>query len=494
MPVLPSRRRLVPFVAGMTTLVAAVAASVAGSGPAVASAGSSTRHVYHAGTAGASSQEIANYRGPKLTLSAHRVGEPGMEPTIGVAGDGTVYFGAAHLVIDTDQTYGGARTDTMMSTNGGASFTSIQPGAGDPATLSPANLDPMIYVDPTTGRVFNFDLDGACNFLNYTDDRGATWTTNPVACGNIVVDHQTIVTAKPTTIPTVGYPNVVYWCSNRVADSTCGRSLDGGITWTATGTPAYTGVDPAAGGLCGGLTGHLAADPSGRIFLPKGHCGHPWISYSSDEGTTWTRVKVSSISASDTHLSVASDSAGNLYYGWWGGPRDLPFLSISRDHGKTWSKPMMIAPPGVRAANLVTVAAGTPGRVAVTFLSTTDPHNNKTRPMDQTVVVSTNALSANPTWLSAQANPAGDPVHRGNDCTAGRCGGIWDFLDIRISRAGHLWASMSDDCVDACVSQGKPVALHAGNGFAVTQASGPNLGTPFQYAAPASSSSSGSGG
>ena len=157
----------------------------------------------------------------------------------------------------------------------------------------------MIYVDPTTGRVFNFDLEGACNFLNYSDDKGASWTTNPLACGNIVVDHKTIVTARPTSLPTVGYPNVVYWCSNRVADSTCGRSLDGGITWTATGTPAYTGYDPAAGGLCGGLTGHLAADPDGRIFLPKGHCGHPWVAISDDEGTTWTRVQVSNVSATE---------------------------------------------------------------------------------------------------------------------------------------------------------------------------------------------------
>jgi hypothetical protein len=488
MPAFLSRRRLVPLVAGFATILAGVGAFAAGRTPARAAgtSASATRHVYHAGTSGTPSQEIGSYHGPKLTLSASPVGAPGMEPTIGVAGDGTVYYGAAHLVVDTDQTWGGARTDTRMSTDGGKTFTSIQPGVGDPGSVPPANADPMIYVDPTTGRVFNFDLYAACNFLNYSDDKGASWTTNPVACGNPVVDHQTILTARPTSLPTVGYPNVVYWCSNRVADSTCGRSLDGGITWTATGTPAYTGYDQAAGGVCGGLTGHLAADPDGRIFLPKGHCGHPWVSISDDEGTTWTRVQVSNITASDTHLSLASDNAGNLYYGWWGGPRDLPFLAISRDHGLTWSKPLMIAPPGVRAANLVTVAAGAPGHVAVTFLSTTDPKQDKNRPMDQTVVVSSNALSANPTWLSAQANPAGDPIHRGNDCTAGRCGGIWDFIDIHISKTGQVWASMSDDCVATCVTQAKPVALHAGNGSAVRQVTGPNLGTPFQYAAPPS--------
>ena len=488
MPALLSRRRLVPLLAGLAVVAAALVASAGTRTPAnaAATAGTSTRHAYHAGTETTPSTEATKYHGPKLTLAQSAVGAPGMEPTIGVAGDGTVFYGAAHLVIDTDVTWGGARTDTRMSTDGGQTFHSIQPGVGDPGTVPPANADPMIYVDPTTGRVFNFDLEGACNFLNYSDDKGASWTTNPVACGNIVVDHQTIATARPTSIPTIGYPNVVYWCSNRVVDSTCGRSLDGGITWTATGTPAYLGFDPEIGDLCGGLTGHLAVDPDGRIFLPKGHCGNPWVSISDDEGTTWTRVKVSNITASDTHLSLASDNAGNLYYGWWGGKHDLPFLSVSRDHGKTWGKPMMIAPPGVHASNLVTVAAGAAGRVAVTFLSSTDPKNTNDRAFDQTVVVSTNALAANPTWVSSTANPAGDPVHRGSDCTAGRCGGIWDFIDIHISKTGQVWAAESDDCVAKCVTQGKTIALHAGNGYAVRSVTGPNLGSPFQYQQPSS--------
>jgi BNR/Asp-box repeat len=476
------RRRLVPFVAVTLCLLGATAVSVGAR--AATTAALQTWHAYHPGTATTPSTEIAGYTGPRLSLQVKKVGAPGMEPTIGVAGDGTAYYGAAHLVLDTPYTWGGARTDTRMSTDGGKTWRSIQLGTGI-AGMPPANADPMIYVDPTTGRVFNFDLEGACNFLNYSDDKGQTWTTNPVACGNLVVDHQTIVAGRPPAgITTSGYPNVVYWCSNRVADSTCGRSLDGGITWAPTGQSAYLGYDPAAGGLCGGLTGHLATDPAGRIFLPKGHCGHPWVAISDDGGATWSRVQVSRISASDTHLSVASDNAGNLYYGWWGGTHDLPFLAVSRDHGKTWSKPMMIAPPGVHAANLVTVAAGAAGRVAITFLSSTDPRDDAHRPMDQTVVVSTNALSANPTFVSTMANPAGDPVHRGNDCTQGRCGGIWDFIDIHISKAGQLWASMSDDCVDTCVTKGERTALHAGVGYAIREVGGPGLGTPFQYSAP----------
>src|SRR6266508_138473 len=486
MPAFLSVRRLVLLVTGVVVLISAlvVAGGAGGSNARAATAVGFVRHAYHPGTATTRSKEISGYSGPRLSLQVAKVGAPGMEPTIGVAADGTAYYGAAHIVADTPYAWGGARTDTRMSTDGGKTWKSIQLGGGD-VGVPPANADPMIYVDQTTGRVFNFDLEGACNFLNYSDDEGQSWSTNPAACGNLVVDHQTIVTAKPREgLTTSGYPNVVYWCSNRVADATCGRSLDGGTTWGPTGDAAYMGYDEAAGGLCGGLAGHLAADPDGRIFLPKGHCEHPWVSISQDGGATWKRVQVSTISASDTHLSLASDNAGNLYYGWWGGRHDLPYLSISRDHGMTWSAPMMIAPPGVFAANLVTVSAAAPGRVAVTFLSTTDPKEDGHRPMDQTVVVSTNALSANPTFVSSTANPAGDPIHRGNDCTAGRCGGIWDFIDIHISKTGQVWASMSADCVTTSVTKDERTALHAGVGYAIREIAGPNLGVPFQFASP----------
>jgi len=174
-----------------------------------------------------------------------------------------------------------------------------------------------------------------------------------------------------------------------VIDSTCGRSLDGGITWSASGEPAYQGYDQAAGGLCGGLTGHLAADPEGRIFLPKGHCGHPWISISADDGTTWTRVQVSTMTSMYTHTSVASDSAGNLYYVWIG-DNQLPYLATSTDHGLTWSQPTMVAPPGVAQVNFPVIDAGDPGNVAISFPSTTT--TDKSRAWDQTVVVSTDAL------------------------------------------------------------------------------------------------------
>jgi hypothetical protein len=450
-----------------------------GLGPATATVSAvpnSVQQVYRPGAPNdVPSTPVADYVGEMLALQAVDVGSTAAEPTLGVDKDGTAFFAASTLVVDTAVVYGVSKTDVRRSTDGGLSWSSVQvkaPVVNE--SIPPGNADPFVWVDQDTGRVFNFDLTGACNWLNFSDDKGATWTTNPLACGNIPVDHQTIGAGKPRApLTTVGYPNVLYWCSNRVADATCGRSLDGGLTWHPTGTPSYLGYDQAAGGLCGGLHGHLETDPDGRLFVPKGHCSKPWISISEDNGTTWKRVKVSDISTAQTHTSVASDSAGNLYYAWFDATKKLPYLAISKDHGTTWGTPMMIAPPGVTESNFPVVSAGGPGRVAVSFPSSTDADRaGATRPWDQTVVMSTNALDADPIFLSATANDPSDPIHRGN-CN-GRCGGMWDFIDLVIARSGELWGSASDDCITTCIT-GTAAAQKVGRGIAIRQIGGPPL-------------------
>ena len=157
-------------------------------------------------------------------------------------------------------------------------------------TEPPTNLDPYVYVEEESGRVFSLDLEVACGYLLFSDDEGETWSRNPLACGNYVNDHQTIFGGKPpANLQTNGFPKVLYYCFNRVADSPCGRSLDGGVTWLPTLEPSFRGVD-TEGGLCGGLHGHGVADSQGRIFIPKGHCTSPMVAMSADGGDSWVRT------------------------------------------------------------------------------------------------------------------------------------------------------------------------------------------------------------
>ena len=97
--------------------------------------------------------------------------------------------------------------------------------------------------------MFSIDLYGGCSWLLYSDDEGEHWQRNIAACGSLVNDHQTVFAgAPPAGVTTSGFPKVLYYCFNQVADSYCGRSLDGGATWLPAGTPAYLGVDAGAAG------------------------------------------------------------------------------------------------------------------------------------------------------------------------------------------------------------------------------------------------------
>jgi hypothetical protein len=494
MPVTPRTGvRRTPVIAIPLVLVLAMFGGWSGSATADSSlvpVPGSVQHVYYAGGPAGSSSSPSTpiprctgeeddppdcYDGPMLELQGRRIGQTAAEPTIGVAKDGTAYMAGSTLVVDTPVVWGVARTDLHRSTDGGVTWTSIQPKVpviGE--RIASGNADPMMWLDTDTGRVFTFDLTGACNWLGYSDDKGETWIINPVACGNLPVDHQTIVSAKPRNgLTTLLYPNVLYWCSNRLVDNPCGRSTDGGLTFHPTRSSAYSPSTP-----CGGLSGHLEADPDGRIYLPTSQgCpgGSPHVARSEDNGDTWTHSRVATIGSAEPHTSVAADAAGNVYYVWMrnesGGAR--PYLAISRDRGQTWGPPMMIAPPGVIGANFPVVAAGDPGKIAISFPSTTSTAAN--RAWDQTVVVSTNVLDDRPVFLSATGNPPNDPIHRG--ACLGRCGGLWDFIDIQISPAGHAWVSTSDDCVGSC-NNGTTSATKVGDGIAVRQIGGPLLRTP----------------
>jgi len=417
------------------------------------------------------------WRGAKLLLDANPIGQTAAEPTIGVGPDGTAYMAGSTLVVDTSFVWGVARTDARRSTDGGKTWTSIQPKI--PATdegVPPGNADPMIWVDTVTGRVFTFDLTSACQWLSYSDDKGETWVNNPLACGSPPVDHQTIVSAPPRDgLPTVLYPNLLYYCANQIVMSNCNRSLDGGITWHPTGNPAFGPI----GSGCSGLHGHLEADPQGRIYLPSSQgCSNPYVSRSDDNGQTWTRSRVSTLTSATPHTSVAADAAGNLYYVWIRNESGsaTPYLAVSKDRGATWGAPMMIAPPGVRQANFPVVAVGDPGRIAISFPSTNSTASN--RPWDQTVIVSTTALDERPVFLSATGNSPTNPIHRGS-CGPGRCGGLWDFIDVQVSGAGEAWVAASDDCLGPCNS-GTTSAAKVGDGIAVRQIGGPSLRVPAE--------------
>ncbi|HVM46026.1 MAG TPA: sialidase family protein, partial [Candidatus Thermoplasmatota archaeon] len=135
------------------------------------------------------------------------------------------------------------------------------------------NADPMLVLNPYTGRTYAGGLDGPCSVMSYSDDDGATWTPTGNMCSG-TIDHQTLVEGPwAGGKPAAAIHNMaVYYCAQLSAIA-CSTSMDGGLTW----------LPPVAvGGPCFSLHGHLNVSPSGVAYLPVKNCG------SGLQGYAWT--------------------------------------------------------------------------------------------------------------------------------------------------------------------------------------------------------------
>ncbi len=407
------------------------------------------------------------YPGELPVFEQRYVGTRGAgEPTIAISREGTAIFPSIEFdAIDSPFGSPLAKTIVFRSTDEGMTWEDANPTLPGGAPAAPTSLDPYVYADPATGRLFSIDLYVGCSILSWSDNEAQSWTTNPIACGVPVNDHQTLFSGPPVGLTqTIGYESVLYYCNNQVADSLCTHSLDGGWTWVA-GEPVFAGVrtpndgTPGLDDFCGGLHGHgHASQATGTVYLPKGHCGEAWIGVSEDNGVTWENYLVDASVGFNGHEAIVStDSAGNVYYFFLDG-ETMPRLSISRDQGKTWGPPMAVGHPLVTAAKFPTVVAGDEGRVAFLYVGSTveggfaaPDENMENATWNGYVGYSLNALDEQPVFATTTANPMEDPLKRG-PCS-GRCQGMFDFMDIDINPVtGQVWAALVDLCNEACAT------------------------------------------
>lgn len=432
-----------------------------------------------------------------------RTGFLSVEPSIGIASSGHVFFFPA--------TGEGGR-GIVRSVDLGVSWELLVPSASGVAT-HPDSFDPMAYLDPATDRIFVDDLTGPakCSVLSFSDDEGETWTNTAAGCTQF--DHATVFAGPPVTSATMGYPNIVYHCAymgggTSVAgtSSSCERSLDGGMTWLPTGAPA---VGPAIGEgnngapYCNAALGHGAVGPDGAIYLPNALCGDAMLAMSRDEGVSWRNVRVSDlrvpISLSGDHgheTGVGVDPEGNLYYAWVARDR-LPHLTLSRDGGETWSPPIMIAAPGVKEAGLAEIVVGGVGKLAVVYMGSTNspggPFPEPACPADPLACVgqvdepdygdvtwngylamTVDALAPDPVFFTAAVNDPADPLIRGA-CGPGGCAEVADFIDVRIGPDGVPWAALIDACTEDCATGERMVDEEDGEGIVARLVGGPSL-------------------
>ncbi|HVL49853.1 MAG TPA: sialidase family protein [Candidatus Thermoplasmatota archaeon] len=417
-------------------------------------------------------------------------GQDGVEPTVGVTKDGTLFVSAG--TFRNNNPLGLPWTLVMKSEDKGLTWKSTGPRLPNGDPNPPITFDPYVYVDPATDRVFTVDLYAlACNWLSYSDDKGQSWITNPIACGDpLVVDHQTIVAGKPKITPvTPAYPNLLYICINHVYKSSCARSIDGGLSFHEL-PPAYSGVSPPAPGsgeqasFCGGLHGHVKTGPDGTVYLPRGYCGKVMVAVSETDGLLWTPYVINETVGilEGTHeITIATDPAGNVY-AMWPAEDGLMRLAASKDKGKTWGPAHILSAPDVTLAGYPAIAAGDDGKLAFAYYGTTYEGG-----IDAKESIATegtwngylgyvlDALSDDPLVVTTMVNDPNDPLVRGK-CAWTRCPGVYDFMDIVIDAEGRPWAAFVDACTGKCAtSEGEPNKVAPGAGFVAALSTGPAL-------------------
>lgn len=433
-PVMRSRRPLVALLALAGAGVVALAAQ-----PSEAASRSAQAH--RAG--GKKVMAPGELPRPKLFELHHAAGEP----TLGITREGYVAVTAGNGCVtsctgsvEMAKTVTPGERSVFLTKDKGHTWQDVSPGAFG---VSPhvASLDPYLFVDRSaeTARIFDIDLNAACNELSYSDDFGANWVTNPLSCGEAVNDHQTVFSGKPVSSSTLGYPRIVYYCFNKLLYTTCTKSLDGGVTFIPT-----TGAGKIP---CSGLNGHGVTNSKGWIYLPFTGCNSvPTLAISKDEGASWTTsVLPGKVNGGDP--SVAVDARDNLYY-LWDSQERKPTLATSVDGGKHWSKPIDVAAPGVLRSDLATLAVGAPGKVAIAYYGTTYDTDRKAF-WNGYLAEGTGVLGKSPIFYSASVNDPKHPLKTGG-CGPGRCGRVLDFIDVEIAPDGQPWAAYVDACGAVC--------------------------------------------
>jgi hypothetical protein len=397
-------------------------------------------------------QVVAPLGGPVPGIRLFSPGVDAGEPTIGILADGRIAFQGWDRPPETSP---GTATIALVDPTTGTASVVLQPG-------SVASHDPYLWVDPATNRMFTThlqvpgELDPAlfCVVIKLSDDAGATWTDSDRRCAATPEDRPRIITARPVSSRTDGYPNLVYLCfqdDEAERGHLCARSIDGGLTFDAPTAEAFPYDE-----RCNSSFGHPAVGPDGSLWLVTAGCRTAQVAVSRDEAQSWQVFEVGGPETNgEGESGVAVDGDGVVYVVWTAVDR-LPRLMISRDGGASWGAPVNVAAPGVKEANIATLEVGAAGKLAIGYVGSLDAPGGVQDPASTTclfqpcpdlfawshatwhawLTVTEKALDEAPLFTSVVLNDPTEPIVRGN-CGPGRCKSIVDFLDVAIDAAGR---------------------------------------------------------
>lgn len=332
-------------------------------------------------------------------------------------------------------------------------------------------VHPWVYVDDATGRLF-FNVynlpDGSCPDkgggaqLWFSDDLGATWENHVVGCDSR--DYGKLIAGPPVTdaskalLAKNGYASMLYYCAEGPTaisgpDRFCYRSVDGGKTFTRTESDAFDKTRDHTNGFP--LAGAVAKD--GTIYTCMTSENGLAVSMSKDEGASWNVVTVPGSLAGQTQAvigdvflsnNVATDAESSVYAAWIDESDKLPHLAASKDHGATWSKPVVMAAPGVKYAKYVNLKVSEPGYVAVEYWGSGDamglPNSDgylviDGRRYDGYLSVVTDVFATDATVWSARVSAVDGPL-----APKGIAYYVGEYLGTpAFAKDGSIWAAFS---------------------------------------------------
>jgi hypothetical protein len=376
-------------------------------------------------------------------------GELSGEPNIGVTSSGGIFI--------TSDDY------TVRSRDGGHTWKRVYEYVAAVAGMDVVrSSDPMLWVDTDTDRVFVSNMVSlACAHQAMSDDDGESWVEVPLDCGLAVNDHQKIMTAHPRgPLPRpLLYPNLVYYCYNKLVSTNCAVSYDGGFHYD------YDRI-AAAQDECGGTNGHPAAAADGTVFVPLGAvCGTPHVAVTKDNGLTWTvRAFGDGVGQEDTDPEITVTPDGTAYF-YGRGHDGHGYLWRTHDEFQTVDGPFRVDPPGVKGVIFAGLTSGDDGRLAVAYLGNreydgdpSDAPDNVTWHLFLTFIL--DAGAGTPTFATQQVTPPGDPIQIGCIWLRGGgnpCRNLYDFIDAVADKDGRVHVAITDGCTtkDHCADNPK---------------------------------------
>lgn len=240
------------------------------------------------------------------------------------------------------------------------------------------------------------------------------------------------------------------------------RSMDDGFTWTKVGDPVV-----GQGGVTGDATfnndqGQLVADPTTHDVFAIYAAGQPgiqkakvatfnniYVSRSTDLGMTWTASLVFHAplftGLNNVFPMLAVDPSNGNVFAAWSDAHNVS-LSMSTDHGTTWSNAAVVNSGNAVTAVFPAVAARN-GLVDVAFYGTTASSKD-----DSSAVWNTYLAQTTDGVHFSQSVISGHPNHVGVICTSGTgCANpnitrtLLDLFEISINAQGKAVVVYTDD-------------------------------------------------